>query len=184
MVAKIRSLGLQGIGGYEVSAEIFLSGGLPQFDLVGLPDAAVKEARERVRASVKNCALDFPVSRVTVNLAPADRKKAGTVYDLPILLGILIASGQAKPLPPDAAVIGELSLSGEVRPVRGALPMALAAERPASGSCTSPRATRARPPTPTASPSIRYIPSRSFWRISRARRRSPPPSRPCRARKS
>ena len=129
MVAKIRSLGLQGIGGYEVSAEIFLSGGLPQFDLVGLPDAAVKEARERVRASVKNCALDFPVSRVTVNLAPADRKKAGTVYDLPILLGILIASGQAKPLPPDAAVIGELSLSGEVRPVRGALPMALAAEK-------------------------------------------------------
>ena len=111
MVAKIRSLGLQGIGGYEVSAEIFLSGGLPQFDLVGLPDAAVKEARERVRASVKNCGLDFPVSRVTVNLAPADRKKAGTVYDLPILLGILIASGQARPLPPDAAVIGELSLS-------------------------------------------------------------------------
>ena len=129
MVAKIRSLGLQGIGGYEVSAEIFLSGGLPQFDLVGLPDAAVKEARERVRASVKNCGLDFPVSRVTVNLAPADRKKAGTVYDLPILLGILIASGQARPLPPDAAVIGELSLSGEVRPVRGALPMALAAEK-------------------------------------------------------
>ena len=94
MVAKIRSLGLQGIGGYEVSAEIFLSGGLPQFDLVGLPDAAVKEARERVRASVQNCGLDFPVSRVTVNLAPADRKKAGTVYDLPILLGILIASGK------------------------------------------------------------------------------------------
>ena len=129
MVAKIRSLGLQGIGGYEVSAEIFLSGGLPQFDLVGLPDAAVKEARERVRASVKSCGLDFPVSRVTVNLAPADRKKAGTVYDLPILLGILIATGQAKPLPPDAAVIGELSLSGEVRAVRGALPMALAAEK-------------------------------------------------------
>ena len=129
MVAKIRSLGLQGIGGYEVSAEIFLSGGLPQFDIVGLPDAAVKEARERVRASAKSCGMDFPVSRVTVNLAPADRKKAGTVYDLPILLGILIASGQAKPLPDDAAVIGELSLSGEVRPVRGALPMALAAEK-------------------------------------------------------
>ena len=129
MVAKIRSLGLLGIGGYEVSAEIFLSGGLPQFDIVGLPDAAVKEARERVRASAKSCGMDFPVSRVTVNLAPADRKKAGTVYDLPILLGILIATGQAKPLPDDAAAIGELSLSGEVRPVRGALPMALAAEK-------------------------------------------------------
>ena len=129
MVAEIRSLGLFGIGGYEVSAEIFLSGGLPQFDVVGLPDAAVREARDRVRASVKNCGLQFPVSRVTVNLAPADRKKEGTVYDLPILLGILAASGQIKPLPKDAAVIGELSLTGEVRAVRGTLPMAIAAEK-------------------------------------------------------
>ncbi|MBQ7736382.1 MAG: YifB family Mg chelatase-like AAA ATPase [Oscillospiraceae bacterium] len=129
MVANIRSLGLFGIGGYEVSAEIYLSGGLPQFDVVGLPDAAVREARDRVRASIKNCGLQFPVSRVTANLAPADRKKAGTVYDLPILLGILIASGQAEPVPEDAAFIGELSLSGDVRPVRGALPMALAAEK-------------------------------------------------------
>jgi len=129
MVARIRSLGLFGIGGYEVSAEIALSGGLPRFDVVGLPDAAVREARDRVRASIKNIGMDFPVSVVTVNLAPADRKKAGTVYDLPILLGILIASGQAKPVSEDAAFIGELSLSGEVRPVRGALPMALAAEK-------------------------------------------------------
>ena len=129
MVAKIRSLGLFGIGGYEVSAEIALSGGLPRFDVVGLPDAAVREARERVSASIKNIGLDFPVSVVTANLAPADRKKAGTVYDLPILLGILIASGQIKPVGSDAAFIGELSLSGEVRPVRGALPMALAAEK-------------------------------------------------------
>lgn len=129
MVSRIRSLGLFGIGGYEVSAEIYLSGGLPQFDIVGLPDAAVREARERVRASVKNCGLQFPVSRVTVNLAPADRKKAGTVYDLPILLGILIASGQVKEVPADAAFFGELSLTGEVRSVRGALPMALAAEK-------------------------------------------------------
>ena len=129
MVARIRSLGLQGIGGYEVSSEIFLSGGLPQFDIVGLPDAAVREARDRVRASIKNVGLDFPVSRVTVNLAPADRKKAGTVYDLPILLGILAASGQLKAVPEDAAFFGELSLTGELRPVRGALPMALAAEK-------------------------------------------------------
>ena len=129
MVAKIRSLGLQGIGGYEVSAEIFLSGGLPQFDVVGLPDAAVREARDRVRASIKNCGLDFPVSRLTVNLAPADRRKAGTVYDLPIFLGILLASGQLKAVPEDAAFFGELSLTGELRPVRGALPMALAAEK-------------------------------------------------------
>ena len=129
MFAKIRSLGLFGIGGYEVSAEIALSGGLPRFDVVGLPDAAVREARDRVRASIKNIGMDFPVSVVTANLAPADRKKAGTVYDLPILLGILIASGQLRNVDSDAAFIGELSLSGEVRPVRGALPMALAAEK-------------------------------------------------------
>ena len=127
MVAKIRSLGLFGIGGYEVSLEIFLAGGLPQFDLVGLPDASVREARERVRAALKNNGLSFPVSHLTVNLAPADKKKAGTVYDLPMALGILAASGQI-PMPhDDEAFVGELSLTGELRSVRGALPMALCA---------------------------------------------------------
>lgn len=79
MVTTVRSLGLTGIAGYEVAAECFLSGGLPAFDIVGLPDAAVREARERVRAAVKNCGAKFPVSRITVNLAPAGTKKAGTV---------------------------------------------------------------------------------------------------------
>ena len=143
MFAKIRSLGLFGIGGYEVSAEIALSGGLPRFDIVGLPDAAVREARDRVRASIKHIGLDYPVSVVTANLAPADRKKAGTVYDLPILLGILIASGQLKKAPEDAAFIGELSLAGEVRPVRGALPMALAAEKAGVKSLFVPAANAA-----------------------------------------
>ena len=129
MVAKIRSLGLFGIGGYEVSAEVFLSGGIPRFDLVGLPDAAVREARERVHASAKSCGFQFPVSRVTANLAPADRRKEGTLYDLPILLGILVASDQLDGVPQDAAFIGELSLTGELRSIRGALPMALAAEK-------------------------------------------------------
>lgn len=129
MVRKVRSLGLNGITGYEVSVECFLSGGLPAFDIVGLPDAAVREARERVRAAVKNCSLKFPVSRITVNLAPADMKKAGTVYDLPVLIGILAASGDIKNIPEDAAFFGELSLAGEVRPVSGALPMALAAAK-------------------------------------------------------
>lgn len=129
MVSKVRSLGIQGIGGYEVSVEIFLSGGLPQFDVVGLPDTAVKEARDRVRAAIKNSGFSFPVSRVTVNLAPADTRKAGTVYDLPILLGILAAAGDVKSLPGDAAFFGELSLTGALRPVRGALPMALCAAR-------------------------------------------------------
>ena len=129
MVSKIRSLGLGGISGYEVSVECYLSGGLPSFDIVGLPDAAVKEARERVRAAVKNCGVKFPVSRITVNLAPANTKKAGTVYDLPVMLGILAAAEYIDPPPEDCAFFGELSLSGEVRPVTGALPMALAAER-------------------------------------------------------
>lgn len=129
MVSHVRSLGLQGIGGYEVSVECFLANGLPAFDVVGLPDAAVKESRDRVRAAIKNSGLAFPVGRLTINLAPADTKKAGTVYDLPLLLGILAASGNLDPLPDDAAFFGELSLSGEVRPVRGALPMALAAAR-------------------------------------------------------
>ena len=94
MVVTIRSLGLQGITGYEVSVECALSGGLPAFDVVGLPDAAVKESRERVRAAIKGCGAKFPVSRITVNLAPAALRKEGTVYDLPILLGILAAQGE------------------------------------------------------------------------------------------
>ena len=143
MFARIRSLGLFGIGGYEVSAEISLSGGLPRFDVVGLPDAAVREARERVRASIKNIGMDFPVSVVTANLAPADRRKAGTVYDLPILLGILAASGQIQSPPSDAAFVGELSLSGDVRSVRGALPMALAAEKAGIRSLFVPAANAA-----------------------------------------
>ena len=129
MVSKVRSLGLGGIRGYEVSVECYLSSGLPAFDIVGLPDAAVKEARERVRAAVKTCGMKFPVSRITVNLAPADKKKAGTVYDLPVMLGMLVASGAIDPLPPDAAFFGELSLTGELRHVAGALPMALCAGR-------------------------------------------------------
>ncbi len=129
MVSRVRSLGLQGIGGYEVSCECFLTNGLPAFDIVGLPDAAVKEARERVRAAIKTAGLSFPVSRLTVNLAPADTKKAGTLYDLPILLGVLLCAGSIKRLADDAAFIGELSLTGEVRAVRGALPMALHAAR-------------------------------------------------------
>lgn len=128
MVTKIRSLGLSGLSGYEVSTECFLSGGLPAFDIVGLPGAAVREARERVRAAVKNCGCKFPVSRITVNLAPAGRKKEGTVYDLPIFVGILAASGVLPKLPPDAAFLGELSLTGALRSVPGVLPMALAAK--------------------------------------------------------
>ena len=129
MFSTINSLGVSGIGGYLVSVEVYITNGLPHFEVVGLPDAAVKEARERVHAAVKNSGFRFPVLRLTVNLAPADKKKTGTVYDLPILVGILAASGDIAQPDADTAFIGELGLSGELRPVQGTLPMALAAER-------------------------------------------------------
>lgn len=129
MFSSVNSLGVSGVGGYLVRVEVFISNGLPAFDIVGLPDAAVKEARERVRAAIKNNGYRFPVSRMTVNLAPADKKKAGTVYDLPMLIGILSASGEIETPADSCAFIGELSLLGELRPVAGALPMAIAAMR-------------------------------------------------------
>ncbi|MBR0355787.1 MAG: YifB family Mg chelatase-like AAA ATPase [Oscillospiraceae bacterium] len=129
MFSKIRSFGVSGVGGYPVELEVYITNGLPAFDIVGLPDAAVKESRERVRAAVKNNGYKFPVSRITVNLAPADRKKAGTLYDLPMLIGILAACGEIDAPQADCAFLGELSLTGELRPISGALPMAIAAER-------------------------------------------------------
>ena len=152
MVCNIRSLGLYGIAGYEVSVECDLSGGLPAFNVVGLPDAAVSEARERVRSAIKNNGFSFPVSRITVNLAPAHVKKAGTLYDLPMLVGILCAGGQLKLTDPNCAFVGELSLSGALRPAFGMLPMALAAKK--AGITTlyvpeenAPEATLAHGPT-------------------------------------
>ena len=127
MLSRVRSMGLNGIRGYEVSVECYITNGLPGFEIVGLPDAAVKEARERVRAAVKNCGFRFPVSRITLNLAPAGTKKSGTLYDLPILLGILAASELVRLPKTECAFLGELSLEGKLRPVRGVLPMALAA---------------------------------------------------------
>ena len=129
MACRVMSLGLQGVTGYPVTTEVDLSGGLPNFDVVGLPDTAVKEARDRVRAAIKNCGFTFPVSRITVNLAPADRRKAGTVYDLPILVGILTDAGQLPAPAEDAAFVGEISLTGQLRPIPGMLPMAMAARR-------------------------------------------------------
>ena len=129
MICSVRTLGINGIHGSAVSAECYISNGLPGFDIVGLPDAAVKEARERVRAAAKNSGFTFPVSRITVNLAPANTKKAGSHYDLPILIGILAAVGAVRRPKSTSAFIGEVSLDGTVRPVSGVLPMALAAKR-------------------------------------------------------
>ena len=129
MICSVRTLGINGIHASAVSAECYISNGLPGFDIVGLPDVAVKEARERVRAAAKNSGFSFPVSRITVNLAPANTKKAGSHYDLPILIGILAAAGSVRRPRSTSAFIGEVSLEGTVRPVSGVLPMALAAKR-------------------------------------------------------
>ena len=129
MICSVKTLGINGINGNGVVAECYISNGLPGFDIVGLPDAAVKEARERVRAAVKNSGLTFPTSRITVNLAPANVKKAGTHYDLPILLSIMAAAGGVRRPKSSSAFIGEVSLDGQLRAVPGVLPMALAAKR-------------------------------------------------------
>lgn len=129
MISRLDSLGLNGISGYTVCVECYISNGLPAFDIVGLPDAAVKEARERVRASIKNSGFKFPVSRITLNLAPANTKKSGTLYDLPILLGILAATDVCKIPSEPCAFLGELSLEGKLRPVNGVLPMTIAAKK-------------------------------------------------------
>lgn len=127
MYAKVKSLGIFGLDTFEVTVECDLSSGLPRFDLVGLPDAVVKESRERVRSSIKNCHLNFPVSRITVNIAPADIKKEGSLYDLPVFISILKASNQLKGNTDGCAFIGELSLDGEIRFVNGILPMLIKA---------------------------------------------------------
>lgn len=127
--SRIKSVGIFGIESYMIEIEADVSGGLPCFDIVGLPDTAVKESRDRVRAAVKNGGYKFPTGRITVNLAPADKKKEGAVYDLPILLSILSASGQLKFDTEESVFIGELSLDGQVRPVNGVLAMAIAARQ-------------------------------------------------------
>ena len=129
MVVKTHSLGLLGMEAFEIIVETDLSRGIPAFDIVGLPDASVKEARDRVRSAMRNCGLEFPVRRIVVNLAPADVKKAGSLYDLPMLISIINASGQLERDLSDCAFIGELSLSGDVNPVNGVLPMAIEAKK-------------------------------------------------------
>ena len=124
MLSIIKSAALLGIDSYPVEVEVDLSNGLPAFDIVGLPDSAVKESRERVRTAIRNAGFSFPVKRITVNLAPADTKKEGAAFDLPIALGILSACNLfSAEKTEDALITGELSLDGSVRPVNGVLPM-------------------------------------------------------------
>ena len=125
MFASSGSFGLHGIEPFRVSAEADISRGLPAFEIVGLPDAAVREARDRVKAAAKNSGLSFPEGRIVINLAPADRKKAGSVYDLAILTAILRANGTISADTANIGFIGELSLDGALRSVSGVLPMIL-----------------------------------------------------------
>ena len=128
MLARVLSGALLGIDAYPVEVEVDISQGLPQFSTVGLPEGAVKESKDRVKSAIKNSGYEFPVRRITINLAPAGIKKDGAAFDLPMAIGILTATGVIKerreaPL----AFLGELSLDGRIKPVRGALPVAVAA---------------------------------------------------------
>ena len=129
MVVCCRSMGLYGLEAFPVRVEADIQNGISAFDIVGLPDAAVKESRDRVRAALKNCGYEFPIGRITVNLAPADIRKEGPLYDLPILIALLRATGQIADYAPDSAFLGELSLNGSVQGVTGVLPMTIAAQQ-------------------------------------------------------
>lgn len=132
VMAKTLSMGVNGVNGYPVHVEVFGTGGIPGMEIIGLPDASVRESRDRVHAAIVNSGRDMKVLRITVNLAPADLKKEGPSFDLPIAAGVLIASGEVVPQPDfsfeKTVLIGELSLDGKVRPVQGALPMVISAK--------------------------------------------------------
>jgi magnesium chelatase family protein len=130
MLAKVSTATVVGIDGFQVEVEVDLSSGLPSFDLVGLVDTAVKEAKERVRAAIKNSGFEFPAHRIVINLAPADLKKEGSGFDLPIALGILSAQGFINPqVLTSGVILGELALDGAIRTVHGVLSMAIDAVR-------------------------------------------------------
>lgn len=131
MLSKIKSMSLEGLNGYLVEIQSDVSGGLPNFDIVGLPDIRVKEAKERVRAAIKNSGIEFPSRRIVVNLAPADKKKEGTFFDLPIAIGILVAIDEIRGIClddlEDTVFLGELSLDGKINRINGILPMCIEA---------------------------------------------------------
>ncbi|GAB7388125.1 YifB family Mg chelatase-like AAA ATPase [Bacillaceae bacterium] len=130
MYYKCKSAFVIGIDGYIVDVEVDIANGLPSFDLVGLPDSSIREAKDRVRAAIKNSGFAFPLQRITVNLAPADERKEGSAFDLPIAVGILLADRQIEAkVDSSFLLLGELALDGTVRPVKGVLPMVLQAKR-------------------------------------------------------
>ncbi len=129
MLAKVISCAVVGLEGAIVEVEADISPGLPSFIIVGLPDAAVQEARERVRAAIRNSGCTFPMKRIVVNLAPANLRKAGPAYDLPIAVGILLSSEQVSADVSQTLLLGELSLDGSLRHTNGVLPMVALSEQ-------------------------------------------------------
>ena len=141
VLACLRSAAVFGIEAFPVHVEVDVSFGMPNVTMVGLPDASVRESRDRVRSAIRNSGFEFPPHRITVNLAPADVRKAGSSFDLPIALGILAATGIVERRQADEIVLlGELSLDGGIQPTRGVLPIAAAASR--DGVTTIPSASR------------------------------------------
>ncbi|MDE6401495.1 MAG: magnesium chelatase, partial [Clostridiales bacterium] len=148
MLARVNSYALNGLDGYGITVEVDIHAGLPAFDVVGLPDAAIKESRERVRSAIKNSGYDFSPRKITVNLAPAHTKKEGPIFDLAIALGILCSTEQAGvderrvPLKcvSEYVFLGELSLSGEVTRINGVMPMLIAARERGVKKIVIPRA--------------------------------------------
>lgn len=140
MLAVIKSYGLVGLSGFKVDVEVDINQGLPKYDIVGLPDTAVKESKERVRSAIKNSGYHFPVHRITVNLAPANKKKEGPSFDLAIAVSILTATAQIKnPRVKDFIFIGELGLDGSLKAVNGLLPMLIAAREQGYTSFVVPK---------------------------------------------
>lgn len=130
MLSIVKSMGLHGLDGYLIEVQVDISSGLPSWEVVGLPDVSVKEAKERVKTAIKNSDIEFPSRRILVNLAPANTKKEGSLFDLPIAIGILIATEMIETVNiSDYVFIGELSLNGKLNKVKGVLPMCIEASR-------------------------------------------------------
>jgi magnesium chelatase family protein len=166
MLASLRSAAVIGVEAFPVHVEVDVSFGLPVFTMVGLPDASVRESRDRVRSAIRNSGLEFPVNRVTVNLAPADVRKAGASYDLPIALGILAAMGIVERRQiDDVVLLGELSLDGSIHPTRGVLPVAAAARRAGAAGLLLPAANA---PEAAVVADLRLFPVRSLDEAVRA----------------
>ncbi|HEY3247392.1 MAG TPA: YifB family Mg chelatase-like AAA ATPase [bacterium] len=165
MLAKVRAAAVLGLDAYPIEVEVDVGGGLPAFAIVGLPDTAVQEAKERVRAAIRNSNYELPSRKITVNLAPADIKKEGPVFDLPMAVGILAATEQIRAQGLDGALLlGELSLDGAIRPVSGILSIALAAQTMGLRTLIVPEANAAEAALVDG---IRVLPARSLFQVVR-----------------